>query len=77
MVPKGPYRLCTVNTAPDRAKKLVGRMVQDVREDYTIDYVENAERESLLYWFSVKRRLGWRGCADQEWHADSAAKFRD
>jgi hypothetical protein len=57
MVPKGPYRLCTVNTAPERAKKLVGRMVQDVREDYTIDYVENAERESLLYWFGVKRRM--------------------
>ncbi|KAG4417305.1 hypothetical protein IFR04_009595 [Cadophora malorum] len=44
MAPKGPYKLCTVNTAPERAKRLVGRVVEDVKEDYTILYVENAER---------------------------------
>lgn len=43
MAPKGPYKLCTVNTAPDRAKRLIGRVVQDVKEEYTIDYVENCE----------------------------------
>jgi hypothetical protein len=44
MAPKGPYTLCTVNTAPERAKRLIGRVVEDV-EEYTIDYLQNAERE--------------------------------
>lgn len=43
MAPKGPYKLCTVNTAPERAKRLVGRVVEDVKEEYTIQHVENAE----------------------------------
>lgn len=43
MAPKGPYKLCTVNTAPERAKRLVVRVVEDVKEDYTILHVENAE----------------------------------
>jgi hypothetical protein len=43
MAPKGPYKLCTVNKVPERAKLLIGRVVQDVSEEYTIVYVENAE----------------------------------
>ena len=39
--PKGPYRLVTVNNAPDRAKRLVGRVVEDLKDVYTIDYVGN------------------------------------
>jgi hypothetical protein len=46
MAPKGPFRLVTVNTAPERAKKLIGRMVEALKEDYTIDYVANCESES-------------------------------
>lgn len=48
MTPEGPYKLVTVNNAPDRAKRLVGRVVEDLRETYTIDYVANAESESRL-----------------------------
>ncbi|KAG0645936.1 hypothetical protein D0Z07_8037 [Hyphodiscus hymeniophilus] len=44
MAPKGPYTLCTVNTAPARAKILIGRLVEDVKEEYTITYLQNAER---------------------------------
>ncbi|RDW75352.1 hypothetical protein BP5796_03798 [Coleophoma crateriformis] len=44
MAPKGPYKLVTVNKVPARAKILIGRVVNDVKEDYTIDYVANAER---------------------------------
>ncbi|CZT45862.1 uncharacterized protein RSE6_06218 [Rhynchosporium secalis] len=44
MVPKGPFKLCTVNTVPERAKRLVGRVVEEVKEEYTILHVENAER---------------------------------
>jgi hypothetical protein len=45
MAPKGPYTLCSVNTAPERAKRLIGRVVEDMKEEYTIDYLQNAERE--------------------------------
>jgi hypothetical protein len=56
MAPKGPFKLCTVNTAPERAKRLVGRVVEDVKEAYTIDYVQNAEREQFSHFamFRVK-----------------------
>lgn len=43
MAPKGPFRLVTVNTAPERAKKLIGRMVEALKDQYTIDYVANCE----------------------------------
>jgi hypothetical protein len=41
--PSGPYKLVTVNTAPARAKIIIGRVVEAVKETYTIDYVANAE----------------------------------
>lgn len=46
MAPSGPFKLMTVNNAPDRAKRLVGRVVEDVKDTYTIDYVANAESKS-------------------------------
>ena len=49
MAPKGPYTLCTVNTAPERAKRLIGRVVEDVKEEYTIDYLQNAEVSAVLF----------------------------
>jgi hypothetical protein len=42
MAPAGPYRLVTVNTAPDRAKRLIGRVVEDVKEQYDITHAGNA-----------------------------------
>ncbi|CRK17181.1 hypothetical protein BN1723_002348 [Verticillium longisporum] len=47
MPPKGPFRLVTVNTAPERAKRLIGRMTEALRDEYTIDYVANCERKGL------------------------------
>ncbi|KAN0119966.1 hypothetical protein V8E51_002174 [Hyaloscypha variabilis] len=44
MAPKGPYKLCTVNTVPERAKLVVGRFIESVKESYIIIYVENASR---------------------------------
>lgn len=41
--PKGPYRLVTVNTAPERAKRLIGRMVEALKDRYTIVHVDNCE----------------------------------
>ena len=42
MAPSGPYKLVTVNTAPDRAKRLIGRVVENVKEKYTIIHAGNA-----------------------------------
>lgn len=38
---KGPFTLVTVNTAPERAKKLIGRMVDQLRDRYDITHVDN------------------------------------
>ena len=40
--PAGPYKLVTVNTAPDRAKRLIGRVVEDVKDTYTIIHAGNS-----------------------------------
>lgn len=47
----GPYKLVTVNTAPDRAKRLIGRVVEDVKDKYTIIHVGNAACKCSLPWF--------------------------
>jgi len=43
MSPKGPFRLVTVNTAPERAKRLVGRVVEELKDRYTIQHLANCE----------------------------------
>lgn len=44
--PKGPYTLVTVNNAPERAQRLVGRVVELVKDRYVIQHVANAESKS-------------------------------
>jgi len=39
------WRLVTVNTAPERAKRLIGRVAEDLKDQYTIVHVANAECE--------------------------------
>ncbi|KAI0629364.1 hypothetical protein C8Q77DRAFT_1143557 [Trametes polyzona] len=39
-----PIRLVTVNTAPERAKRLIGRVVEDVKDRYIIVHAANVER---------------------------------
>ncbi len=46
MSPKGPYKLVTVNTAPERAKRLIGRVVEDLKDQYTIQHMANCESKS-------------------------------
>jgi hypothetical protein len=43
MVPRGPYRLVTVNTFPERAKLIIGRLVKSLEHDYGIEHVANCE----------------------------------
>jgi hypothetical protein len=42
---KGPYTLVTVNNAPERAQRLVGRVVEIVKNRYVIKHMANAESE--------------------------------
>ncbi|KAJ5865053.1 uncharacterized protein N7529_006969 [Penicillium soppii] len=42
--PKGPFHLVTVNTAPERAKRLIGRLVEALKDQYTIIHVDNCEK---------------------------------
>lgn len=40
----------TVNTAPERAKVLIGRVAEALKEEYTIDYVANCESNTKNRW---------------------------
>ncbi|KPM41297.1 hypothetical protein AK830_g5224 [Neonectria ditissima] len=42
-VRSGPWRLVTVNTAPERAKRLIGRMMEALKDRYDIEYLDNCE----------------------------------
>ena len=42
------YRLVTVNTVPERAKRVVGRIISDVKDRYNIVHVANVESEFPL-----------------------------
>lgn len=41
--PKGPFKLVTVNTAPERAKRLVGRVADILSDRFTIEHVDNCD----------------------------------
>lgn len=43
MTRKGPFRLMTVNTAPDRAYRLICRLIHYLGKDYNIMHVANAQ----------------------------------
>jgi hypothetical protein len=46
--PSGPYRLVTVNNAPERAKRLIGRVVESLKDHYTIIHVANCDSLDLV-----------------------------
>ena len=48
MSPKGPFRLVTVNTAPERAKKVVGLVAEELKDQYTIEHLGNCESKHPL-----------------------------
>jgi len=48
MAPAGPYKLVTVNTAPERAKLLIGRVVEDFKDKYTFIHAANVESKQAL-----------------------------
>ena len=42
------WRLVTVNTAPDRAKRLIARVAEQLKDRYIIVHVANADCMSLV-----------------------------
>ncbi|PWN86830.1 hypothetical protein FA10DRAFT_304719 [Acaromyces ingoldii] len=38
-----PVQLVSVNTAPDRAKKVIGAVIEQVKEKYAIEHAGNSE----------------------------------
>jgi hypothetical protein len=44
---KGPLRLVTVNTAPERAKRLIGRLITKLQDDYEIIHMDNCSSEFI------------------------------
>lgn len=53
--PLGPFKLATVNTTPDRAKRLVGRMCEEVKSIYQIIHVANITSKLRTFLCA----LGW------------------
>lgn len=48
----------TVTTAPERAKKIVGRVVEAVKDKYTIIHAANVEGEQLnLQWCIASKAI--------------------
>ncbi|KAL6309315.1 hypothetical protein BKA93DRAFT_925252 [Sparassis latifolia] len=37
-------KLVTVNTVPERAKRIIGRIIEEVKDQYTIIHAANVER---------------------------------
>lgn len=54
MAPKGPFKLVTVNNAPERAKVVIGRVVEALKDEYTIDHVANC--------ISMRGSTVWNSC---------------
>lgn len=58
--PLGPFKLVTVNNAPERAKRLIGRVVEEVKGRYTIVHAGNADSEFCYILFYQKEKKGER-----------------
>lgn len=46
--PLGPFKLVTVNTAPERARMIVGRLCEEIKDSYLINHVANSTSEHGL-----------------------------
>jgi hypothetical protein len=45
---QGPYKLVSVNTSSERAARMIGRLIEDVKDKYTIVHSANADSEYFL-----------------------------
>ncbi|EME77293.1 uncharacterized protein MYCFIDRAFT_60119 [Pseudocercospora fijiensis CIRAD86] len=73
--PRGPYRLVTVNTAPDRAKRLIGRLVDALKDKYEIKHVANCERVDEVERAVTDQQPELLFCASM-WTSEEAAEIQ-
>ncbi|KAF2821380.1 hypothetical protein CC86DRAFT_331896 [Ophiobolus disseminans] len=73
--PKGPFRLVTVNTAPERAKRLIGRMVEALQDRYDIVHVANCSTIEEVA-ITVRQQQPDVLFSASMWTPDEAAKIR-
>jgi hypothetical protein len=73
MAPQGPFKLVTVNKVPARAKIIIGRVVEAVKDTYTIDYAANSESMSLLFSWHFVFAFS-EGCLEK-WRLTLSGKF--
>lgn len=50
------WRLLTVNTAPERAKRLIARVAEDLKDQYTILHVANADCQCNCFFCLLEER---------------------
>ncbi|KAJ5579597.1 uncharacterized protein N7459_005582 [Penicillium hispanicum] len=74
--PKGPFRLVTVNTAPERAKRLIGRVADSLKDSYTIVHVDNCEKIEEVE-PKVKEHMPDVLFSASMWTADEAKQIHD
>ncbi|KAI6780265.1 uncharacterized protein J7T54_003044 [Emericellopsis cladophorae] len=72
---KGPFKLVTVNTAPERAKRLIGRLIEVLEDDYDIEHVDNCENIGEVVPKVTKHRPDVLFSASM-WSEEEAAKIR-
>ncbi|KAL1984504.1 hypothetical protein VTN96DRAFT_9103 [Rasamsonia emersonii] len=73
--PKGPFRLVTVNTAPERARRLIGRMIEALKDRYTIIHVDNCEKIEEVEPKVKEHQPDVLFCASM-WTAEQAAEIQ-
>lgn len=71
MAPKGPFKLCTVNKVPERAKVIVGQFIEAIKESYTIIHVENAQSTAALSLQASYRHVPYADVFQAHYEADS------
>ncbi|KAJ5103862.1 hypothetical protein N7532_004391 [Penicillium argentinense] len=74
--PKGPFHLVTVNTAPERAKRLIGRVAETLKDRYTIIHVDNCENIGQVE-SKVKEHMPEVLFSASMWTDEEAKKIHD
>ncbi|KAJ9139168.1 hypothetical protein NKR23_g8075 [Pleurostoma richardsiae] len=72
---KGPFKLVTVNTAPERAKRLIGRMIEALKDRYDIEHVDNCQSIDEVVPKVTQHRPNVLFCASM-WTAEEAEKIQ-
>ncbi|KAG9240841.1 hypothetical protein BJ878DRAFT_570689 [Calycina marina] len=73
--PKGPYKLVTVNTAPERAQRLIGLVTKDLADQYTIIHAANCATKEEVDETIQKHEPDLLCCASM-WTAEESEEIR-